>query len=334
MTIKHLVIGGGGPGGFINYGVIKAANLKKIWSYNNLESINATSIGTWIGLSILIGLKWEWIDDYLIKRPWQELFNLSKLNTKDYFTLFKEKGLYNKDKLIQIFEPLLKTVDLTIDTNLRELYEKYKIEFHCYTTNINTSLENQLIDLNYKSHPETLVIDAIYMSSALPFLFQPYNSNNNCFIDGGLLANVPIDKCLERKDVKAKEILATSYKRSCELDFVKENTSFLSYLLALFKLFSWDLVRLNENNQSDEVLLINGECKERNLGSYDFWIHWINKEEDRELLIKSGINSFNEYFEDNKEKIIEFISENLNRDKNLISTYKFKTKILKRSLSF
>ena len=48
MTIKHLVIGGGGPGGFIIYGALKESNLQGIWKYDDIKTIYATSAGAFI----------------------------------------------------------------------------------------------------------------------------------------------------------------------------------------------------------------------------------------------------------------------------------------------
>ena len=53
MTIKHLVVGGGGPGGFLNYGALKESNLQGLWHYNNIKSIYSTSAGAVISLPIL-----------------------------------------------------------------------------------------------------------------------------------------------------------------------------------------------------------------------------------------------------------------------------------------
>ena len=61
MTIKHLVIGGGGPGGFINYGALKESNLQGIWKYDDIKTIYATSAGGFIALTILLKIAKMWI---------------------------------------------------------------------------------------------------------------------------------------------------------------------------------------------------------------------------------------------------------------------------------
>ena len=106
MTIKHLVIGGGGPGGIINYGIMKQAYKDNIWKYENIKSIYSSSMGSIMGLMILLNLDWEWIDDYIIKRPWNDLINIS---SHDYLNLLKDKGLISQNVISEVLNPLLKS---------------------------------------------------------------------------------------------------------------------------------------------------------------------------------------------------------------------------------
>ena len=91
MSIKHLVLCGGGPVGLISYGVLKELSNKKILKLDELKSIYATSIGSIIGLIYLLNIEWSWIDDFIIKRPWENLLNFS---SADYLNL-----MYLKDTI-------------------------------------------------------------------------------------------------------------------------------------------------------------------------------------------------------------------------------------------
>ena len=83
MTFKHLIFGGGGAAGLIMYGSLKYLNKNDIWNRKDIESIYASSIGTWLALMVLVDLDWDWIDDFIIKRPW------GKINKYFYSRLFK-----------------------------------------------------------------------------------------------------------------------------------------------------------------------------------------------------------------------------------------------------
>ena len=78
MTIKHLVISGGGPSMIQTLGVIQHLEDQAFICLKNIESIYGTSSGAIVGVLISLGYDWETINDYIIKRPWQDVFNISK----------------------------------------------------------------------------------------------------------------------------------------------------------------------------------------------------------------------------------------------------------------
>ena len=79
MTIKHIVLCGGGPVGLVSYGAIKKLMNNNIIIYENIKSIYSTSIGCFIAFIFMLNLKLDWIDDYIIKRPWENLVNFSTI---------------------------------------------------------------------------------------------------------------------------------------------------------------------------------------------------------------------------------------------------------------
>ena len=54
MTIKHLVLVGGGPNVFIHYGILKTLSQKDYIDVKSIESIHATSCGSIAGLILLL----------------------------------------------------------------------------------------------------------------------------------------------------------------------------------------------------------------------------------------------------------------------------------------
>lgn len=92
MTIKHLVISGGGPTGFLSYGVASYLAKKDFWKLEDIKSIYGCSIGAYMGVVLSLGYEWEWLDDYFIKRPWEKLAASSAIK----FTDINEKKMFNK----------------------------------------------------------------------------------------------------------------------------------------------------------------------------------------------------------------------------------------------
>ena len=331
MTIKHLVIGGGGPGGFINYGVLKRANIKNIWKYENIETLYCTSAGTIIGLLILLNLDWLWIDDYLIKRPWNQVI---KITTNDYWKVINNKGIFNQDLIKIILEPLLKSVDLDITSTLQDLYNKFPKEFHCFTCNINSDELVELVNISYKTHPDLSIVDAIFMSCSIPLLTKPICENNNCYVDGGFLANVPINECLKETNCMNNEILVTKYYRKMEPSNIDNKTTTWSYLLDLTLSLLCKLVLESENKQTSNVCIIEGKVEDKPLGTWKYWIDVLNLESERECLINGGEESLDIYIKNNP-LIISSLKFNYYKiDKEFYNKYTNSNLILKRSYSF
>ena len=145
--IKHLVFSGGGPIGIIQWGVLKIMLKKKIILHKNIETIYATSIGSIIGIIFALNFETSWIDDYIIKRPWN---NVPQLTSFDYINIMQTKGLLDYNFFVRCFEPLLKAKQLNINITLKEFYDYTKIDIHFFTSNINKFCKE---DINYKSYP-------------------------------------------------------------------------------------------------------------------------------------------------------------------------------------
>jgi len=211
MTIKHLVIAGGGPIGLQFLGALEHLNEEQFWKIEEIESIYATSIGTVIGAFLCLNYDWPTLNKYIIERPWHDAFTL---HGKQIFDAFYNKGLFDKKLAEIIFKPLLEAKDLSLKITLKEFYEYSKIEFHLYTFELN---KFETIDLSYKTHPELLLTQALTMSSALPGIFMPTFLEDGCYIDGGVMSNYPLSYCL-KEHADPNEILGITFFRPVKDD--------------------------------------------------------------------------------------------------------------------
>lgn len=331
MTVKHLVIGGGGPGGFISYGIIKKANQEKIWIYKNIETLYCTSIGTIIGLITLFNIDWSWSDDYLIKRPWNKLINI---NTNDYLRVIREKGLIDIELIKKILSPLLKSADLDITSTLKNLYDKFPKEFHCFTCNVNSEKILELVNISYKTHPDLLIIETIFMSCSIPILVKPLCKDNKCYVDGGFLANVPINECLKETNCEINEIFCAKYYRPFIHANISNKSSTWSYALGLAESLASKLVLQNEECQNEEVCIVTGTHKDKPLGELKYWLDTLNSEEERNDLVIAGENALLEFINSNISRIIN-LKINYNKEKlERYGLFNNISKNFKRSYSF
>jgi predicted acylesterase/phospholipase RssA len=231
MTIKHLVISGGGPLGLRYLGALEKLEQEDFWKLDDIESIYGTSIGSIIGAFICLKYDWETLNKYIIERPWHDAF---KVNAKQIFESYYNKGLFDKKLAEIIFKPLLQAKDLDLNITLKEFYEFSKIDLHIFTFELN---KFETVELSHTTHPELSLLQALTMSSALPGIFMPTIIDNCCYVDGGVMCNYPLNYCLREHNNK-DEILGIKSSYDKETDSYKnvdvtQDTSLLEYVICL-----------------------------------------------------------------------------------------------------
>lgn len=229
MTIKHLVISGGGPIMIQFMSAIQELERKDYLNIKNIESIYGTSAGAIIGVMISLKFDWETLNDYIIKRPWQDVFPIKVQNILDAYT---KKGIFDIKTVEKCFKPLFDAKDISLDINMEEFYELTKIELHIFSFEIN---EYKVVDISYKTYPKIKVLQAIQMTCALPVLVSPVFIDNKCFMDGGVGCNYPLSFCVD-SGKESDEILGFKNKYSDEKIYINTDSTLLDYILSfLFK---------------------------------------------------------------------------------------------------
>ena len=279
MTIKHIVVAGGAHKYMISYGILKQLHKSLFWKYEDIETIWSTSSGTLLALFICLQYDWDILDDFIIKRPW---INLFKIKAKQIMDINSNNGLYTLDTLCCIVKPLLLGKGLSETITLKELYDFSKKDFHLFTTEIN---EFNIIDMSYKTHPDMPLIHAIYMSSCIPGLCKPICENNKCYLDGAFILNFPLIPCLNYTKCKNEEVLGIFYNNTYSADII-DDTSKLSTL------FYTLIAKVGQycNNQIDYDYSIYPNvisCDSVAYG-YGYIISIITNIEEREKIIKQG----------------------------------------------
>lgn len=191
--IKHIVCSGGGVTGFAFYGVVQECHKQNLWKIEDIQSMYGTSVGSILSVILALNYDWETLDDFLIKRPWHNVF---KFNMYTLFSSINKKGILDVKCIEETLLPLFSGKDISINITMKEFFEWSKIDIHIFTTELNTF---DTIDISHTTHPDWRVVDAIYCSSALPIVFTPLLNvdENTCYCDGGLMLNYPIQKCID-----------------------------------------------------------------------------------------------------------------------------------------
>lgn len=240
MTIKHLVISGGGPIMFQIISAIQELERKEYLNMKNIESIYGTSAGAIVAVMISLNFDWETINDYIIKRPWQDVFPIKVQNILDTYT---KKGIFDIKNIEKCFKPLFDTKDIPLNITMKDFFTLTNIDIHMYSFEIN---EYKVKDISHETFPDLPILTAIQMTCALPILVRPVFIDEKCFIDGGVGCNYPIYFCVNSGKIN-DEILGFKNNYGDENSSkIVENSTLLDYLLNfLFKTF--DFIRDNNN---------------------------------------------------------------------------------------
>ena len=282
MTIKHLVISGGGPSGLLSYGVVSQLAKKGFWKLADIKSMYGCSIGAYIGFLLSLGYEWDWLDDYFIKRPWEKLVATSTTRLTD---IYEKKCLLNEHFYTEAIRPLLRGKDLNDNITLAEFYEYTKIDLHMYAANIN-ALKLEKIDISHKTHPDLSIIQALRMTMAVPIIFEPIFIENGCYIDGGLINNYPLNDCIEEEQCDTDEILGIKNIWKDTNQPINEKSSIFDFLLEIIKKMRASID--TDFEQKDIKYTVN--CVTDEFASFDKWVEALSSENMRKKLIENGRN--------------------------------------------
>jgi len=226
MTIKKLVLSGGAYKGLMMLGALQQLSKINYYDINNIEHIYGTSVGSLIGVVLCLKLEWKDIIDYTINKPWH---NVIKLSSELLLNIVSKRGMLDRTFFESILLTLFKNSGLNVNSTLNDLYNYSNICLNLFSVNLTTF---KLEKINYKTHGDTNIIDAVYMSCCMPFVFQPIKYKNNYYIDGGLKNPYPLNICIE-DHTDTKDVLAINIVND-EFSPLDEKTSIFSYGFYLF----------------------------------------------------------------------------------------------------
>lgn len=280
MTIKHLVIPGGGPTGIQALGALQYLETNGYWNINDIETIYATSAGAIISVLLCLKFDWETINDYIIKRPWSEAFNLS---VNQIYEAYSKKGLFDKNIAEIFYKPFFKAKDISMEITMKEFYELSKIEIHLFSLDIN---HFKLEDISYLTHPELQLLTAVQMSSAIPILISPVCIDDKCYVDGGVVCNYPINQCILRAK-NENEIFGLRNKYIKRADnIVKDGSTILEYVMNFIsRLVNNVALRVEDKSVPNELVY---DADSMNLSAIQLTL---TSREERQRLIDSGIEA-------------------------------------------
>lgn len=285
MTIKHLVVSGGGPVMITILSAIQELEKNDFLNMKNIESIYGTSAGAIIGVMLALKYDWQTINDYIIKRPWQDVFPIKVQNILDAYS---KKGIFDTKTIEKCFKPLFDAKDIPLDINLEHFYELTKIELHMFSFEINEYIVH---DISYKTYPKLSVMKALHMTCSIPLLMTPVCLDEKCFMDGGAACNYPLNFCIE-SGKEPDEIVGFKNKYSDNKNNINEDSNLLDYLMSfLYKAIFNVNTKYIQPNIKNEV-----ECDASYL-SFEYFKNSLSSIEVRRELFEKGKKSAEKFIE-------------------------------------
>jgi predicted acylesterase/phospholipase RssA len=292
-NIHHLVISGGVSYGLTFYGSMNHFIRENIIDLSNIQTIYCTSAGALISTVIALKHDLTVLDNYLINRPWHDVF---KLSLERVMNCYQNRGLFGKEFVFEVLESLFRANDLDINNiTLKEFYEYNHISIHIFVVKLP---DFELVDLNHISHPDWKLIDAVYASSCIPPFFQPLvvhnGTKNEWYVDGGFLMTYPLNPCI--KDTAEGEeggnilgIQLKEYSGPSKLSDCNAKINLFEYLAILIGII---INRIRILMFSQEVVNTNQTLYELNikqsLGHSMDMFSIINSSNDRKRFIEYG----------------------------------------------
>lgn len=274
MTIKNIVLSGGGYNGLYILGTIDHLLKEKYFNFDEIETIYGTSFGALAGFIMCLKIPWSQVIEYFIERPWNKMINFSLDSLLEMVT---KKGLLDETFIYELLEKLILFCGLEKEITFKELYEYNNIELHTYHVELNTLI---LVDCSHKTHPDIKVLEAIYSSCCLPFLFKPGKIKDTLCIDGGVLCAFPLNKCIE-SGVDEEEILAIEIIHSHNETVIEDKSTIMDYGIFLFL----KMMRKVNNKQKKVKNYIALPCDMLNINTI---IKLLNDKEMRKKYIEDG----------------------------------------------
>lgn len=293
MTIKHIVLGGGGPFGVVAFGALKYLHDIKFWNIKDIKSIYATSIGSLLSVYLTLGYDYDYIYDYLVKRPWEKLFN--DIGMENFIDFYNKRGLIDLYPIyFGSFNMLLDANCLSPNITLKEYYDFCGIDLYFITTEINHF--NKVV-LSHKTHPDLELITSLCMSGSFPGLFRPIVIDDKCYTDGGIFCNYPVKHCLDDTGCDKNEILGLRKLGNSVNVLINNDSTILEYFGKMID----NMIEYINDDKGIPNIPYDIECDMNIFSSYETWINVPISQEHRAALIDKG----SEYGKANYEKWVQ-----------------------------
>lgn len=197
MSLYHtLILSGGGTKGLCILGSLQYMQDTKRIDCEKVTLFIGTSIGAIISYFLAIGYTPMELVVWLCSHP-----VLESLSLNHFDGIVKGDGVYQYSILEKAYEEMTKEKMEYIPT-LRNVKERFGKELVMCTYNFTKKKKEYI---SWKTHPDLSCLDAMRMSSNLPFIFSPFWYNGDEYVDGGIVENFSFTSIPSLLSINEKE---------------------------------------------------------------------------------------------------------------------------------
>jgi predicted acylesterase/phospholipase RssA len=202
--MNNLVFQGGGMHGYAHIGGIKS--LQKHGKYKASKFAGA-SVGALVAFALACHID---VDEIYrrVEMIDEDLLTGGRGFCYACYCLLKRGGLYSTKTFRKWIEKTNKVWIGSESITFDELHARFGTELYVVVTSLGHSGSLVLCRQNY---PTLNIVDALEMTIAIPFIYEPIRFQNDLIVDGGLINNMPLHIFdTKENDYFSKDTLAFS----------------------------------------------------------------------------------------------------------------------------
>lgn len=239
MSPTTLVLSGGGIRGIATLGALQYLIDHNHITIEQFNTFIGTSIGSVLSVLLIIG--------YSPSKIYEIMYRIDLSDFAFYidaYNFYHKFGFDIPNRIIILIERLLKYKNIDTSITLEQFYQKFNKDLIMTTINLSNYKGIYLSHIHY---PNLSLIEALKMTTAIPFIFEPVIYKNEFYIDGGLFDNYPIQ-------LKEDSIGIILVEKS--IDVPMKDFSLFSYVKHVFNFSIFKNVYYKAKQFSDKTILI------------------------------------------------------------------------------
>lgn len=187
---RGIAFEGGGVLGISYIGALREF-IKNGGKLDQFTHLAGSSAGSIIAGLMAIRCPLKKMEEVLSSLNFNDFLDDSWGYVRDVERLINDYGWYNGDELAEWYRSLVNKITGVNDITLGQIYARYGT--HLFITKVVVEHpRSRLVIMDYRSHQNTPLYEAVRQSSSIPLFFKACVDNDGICVDGGLILNYPI----------------------------------------------------------------------------------------------------------------------------------------------